>query len=115
MFESRHHSELSGLCIEVVLRFGGRDVSDRFEQAAIVEPVDPFQRCELDGLQAAPWPAPVNHLGLEEADHRLGERVIVAVADAADRRLDTGLSQTLGVFDREVLDAPVAMVDEPIR
>ena len=71
MFESRHHSELVESCIEAGLRFGGRDVSDGFEQAAVVEPVVPFEGGELDGLQAAPWPAPVDHLGLEEADYRL--------------------------------------------
>ena len=33
MFESCHHSDLFGLCIEAGLRFGGRDVADRLEQA----------------------------------------------------------------------------------
>ena len=41
----------------VVLRFclGGWDVSDRLEQAAMVEPVHPFEGGELDGLEAAAW------------------------------------------------------------
>ncbi len=69
MFESRHHSELIGLCIEAVFRFGGRDVADRLEQAAVVEPVDPFEGCELDCLQAAPRPSAVNDLCLEQADY----------------------------------------------
>ena len=99
MFEPRHHSKLFDLRIVVRLCFGGRDVSNRLEQAAVVEPVDPFGGCELDRFETAPRPAPRDDLGLEEADHRLGERVIVAVADAADRGLDPGLSQTLGVFD----------------
>jgi hypothetical protein len=30
--------------------FGGRDVADGFQEASMVEPVDPCQRCELDGL-----------------------------------------------------------------
>ena len=51
MFESRHHSERSGLCIEAGLRFGGRDVSDGLEQAAVVEPIDPFQRGIFDRFQ----------------------------------------------------------------
>jgi hypothetical protein len=34
--------------------FGGRDVSDGFRQAAVVEPVGPFERREPDGLAAAP-------------------------------------------------------------
>ena len=70
--------------------------------------------CELDGLQAAPWPAPVDHLGLEEADDGLSEGVVIGAADTADGGLDAGFSQTLGVFDRDVLDAPVTMVDELI-
>ncbi len=43
---------------------------------------------------------------------RLGESIVIGVADAADGRLDAGLSQALGVFDRGVLTAPVAVVDE---
>ena len=31
-----------------------RDVSDRLEQPAVVEPVDPFERRELDLLKIAP-------------------------------------------------------------
>ena len=75
MFESRYHSELFNLCIEMGLCFGGRDVSNRLEQAAVVEPVDPFEGCELDRFETAPRPAPRDDLGLEEADHRFGQRV----------------------------------------
>jgi hypothetical protein len=45
----------------------------------------------------------VDYLGLFEADEGLGEGVVVAIADAADRGLDTGLGQPLGVADRQVL------------
>ena len=55
----------------------------------------------------------MDHLGLVEAVDGLGERVVVAVADAADRRLDAGLGQALGVLDRDVLAAAIAVVDEP--
>ena len=54
----------------------------------------------------------MDDLGLVEAVDRLGESVVVGVADAADRRLDAGLSQALGVLDRDVLAAPVAVMDE---
>ena len=53
--------------------------------------------------QRPPRPAPMDHLGLVEPVDRLGERVVVAVADAADRGLDAGLGQALGVLDRDVL------------
>ena len=33
------------------LGFGRRDVADGLQQPAIVEPVHPFQRRELDGLE----------------------------------------------------------------
>ena len=89
-FESRRHGELIDLRIVVRLCFGGRDVADRFEQAAVVEPVDPFEGCVFDRFKAAPWAAPVNHLGLEEPDHCLGERVVVAVADAIGSTLQIG-------------------------
>jgi hypothetical protein len=41
-------------------------------------------------------------LGLVEADHALGESVVVRVAAAPDRGLDAGLGQALGVADREI-------------
>ncbi len=72
-------------------------------QTTMVEPVDPFERCVLDGFEAAPGSAPVDHLGFVEAVDRLGQSVVVAVADTADRRLDAGLGEALGVFDRHVL------------
>ena len=55
----------------------------------------------------------MDHLGLVETVDRLGESIVVAVADAADRRLDAGLGQALGVFDRDVLAAAVAVMHEP--
>jgi len=45
----------------------------------------------------------VNDLGLEQSDDRLGQRVVVRVADAADRRLAAGLLQALSVTNREIL------------
>ncbi len=41
-----------------------------------------------------------------------GACVVIAVADAADRRLDAGFCQALSVFDRDVLAAAVAVMDE---
>ena len=52
-FESRGHG--GRLELGVVARFGlgGRDVADGLEQAAVVEPVDPFEGGELDGFEAS--------------------------------------------------------------
>ena len=38
---------------------------------------------------------------------------VVAIAHATHRRLDTGVGQALGVFDRDVLAASVAVMHEP--
>jgi|UPI0004CE9CBD hypothetical protein len=67
--------------MEVCFRFGGRNGPDRLEQAAIVEPVDPFQRCVFHRLEAAPWTATIDDLGFEKPVDRLGQRLVMAVAD----------------------------------
>jgi hypothetical protein len=69
----------------------------------MVEPVDPGERREFDGLEAPPGSAPMDHLGLVEAVDGFGERVVIGVADAADGGLDARLAQPLGVFDGQVL------------
>lgn len=90
-------------------RLGGRDIADGFEQPSVIEPIYPFQGGVLDGLERAPRPTPMDHLGLEQADDRLRQRVIVRIADAADGRFDAGLSEALGVADADVLRAAVGM------
>jgi hypothetical protein len=55
----------------------------------------------------------VNDVRFEEADHRFGEGVVVAIADAADRGLDAGLGEALGVADADVLAAAIRMMHEP--
>ena len=55
---------------------GGRDVSDRFEQAAGVVPVDPLHRGDLDGGHDAPRSLAVDHIGLEQAVDALGHGVL---------------------------------------
>jgi hypothetical protein len=78
----------------------------------MVEPVDPFESGELHRLGMAPGTASADHLGLEQADNRLGEGVVGAVADAADGGLDAGIGQALGVADRDVLHAAIAMMHQ---
>ena len=46
---------------------------------------------------------PMDDLGLEQAHHCFGERVVVRISHTADRRLDAGLGEPLAVFDRDVL------------
>ena len=54
--------------VAALLGFDGRDVADRFEEEAIVEPVHPIEGGELDGFQRAPWSEPPDRLGLEQAE-----------------------------------------------
>jgi hypothetical protein len=55
LFESRRDGGLVELRIIARFGFGRRNVSDRLQQPSIVEPVDPFERGELDLFEAAPW------------------------------------------------------------
>jgi hypothetical protein len=54
----------------------------------------------------------VDHLGLVKTVDRLGQGVVIAVADTPDRWLDPDLGQTLGILDRDILAAAVAVMDE---
>src|SRR3954453_8434554 len=92
------------------LGLGGRDVPDRLEEAAVVEPVGPFESGELDRFEAAPGAAPMDQLGFVEAVDGFGEGVVVAVTDAANRRLDARRGKPLGILDRDVLHT--AVMDE---
>ena len=78
------------LLIVVRFIFRRRYIANRFEQSACVEPVDPRERREFDGLEMAPRPLPLNHFGLEETDDRFGKGVVIR-ATTPDRRLDAGL------------------------
>lgn len=78
----------------------------------MVEPVEPFQGGELDGFERSPWPPPVDHFGLVKAIDRLGQSIVIAVSDAADRRLDAGFGEAFGLFYRHILRPAIAMVDQ---
>lgn len=56
----------------------------------------------------------IPHLGLEQAVDGLGQGIVVAVADAADRGLDARLGEALGAAQRKVLRSPVRMVYEAV-
>ena len=47
-------------------------------QPLMVEPRDPFQRGQLDGLLGLPWPTPMNDLSLVQAVDGLGQGVFIA-------------------------------------
>ena len=75
--------------------------------------VSTMSQCRiLDGLGMTPRPLLVNALRFEEPNHRFGEGIVIGIAAAADRRLDAGVSQALGVAHRQVLRAAIAIVDQ---
>ena len=87
---------LAGLCeggiLTVVdgLKFSWRDVAAGLVEPPVVEPVDILKRRELDLLGGAPGPAGLDQLSLIEPDHRLGEGVVVGIADGANGSADAG-------------------------
>jgi hypothetical protein len=83
-------------------------------EPAVVEPVDPLERGVLHFIAALPRATATDELGLVEADDRLGEGVAVRVALGSDRVRRSWLTQALGVADREVLPAPVAVMDRSV-
>lgn len=71
--------------------------------SAVVEPVDPFQGCDLDLLEIAPGAAGFDQFGLVEAVDRLRESVVVAGASGPDRGVDAGIDEPFSERDRGVL------------
>ena len=69
---------------------------------------------EFHVSEVAPGTSRSDDLGFEESDNRFGQRVVVGVTDAAHRGLDAGFGETLGVVDRDVLYAAVAVMDKPV-
>ena len=88
------------LHLRIIARFGfGRwNVSDRLQQPLVVEPVDQIAAWQTRPLEVAPRPSSPDDLGFVESVDRLGERIVVAVADAADRWFDARVFQALDVF-----------------
>ena len=88
------------------------DVVEVAVQAVVVVPVDPAQRGELEVLDRLPRAAlargATDQFGLVIAVHGLGQRVIVRIADSADRGHRADLSQTLAVANRGELTAGIA-------
>ena len=99
MFGSRGHGCVVQHGEVAFLGFGRRDEADGLQKPAVVEPVHPLEGRELDGLEVAPRSSSMDDLNLVEAVDRFGEGIVVRVADAADRRLDPGFGETLGVLD----------------
>lgn len=80
----------------------------------MVVPVHPFQGRHFYSFAALPRLA-VDPLGLVQTVDGLSQCVVVAVALAANRGLNASLCQPLGIADRDVLAATVAVMDQTTR
>ncbi len=70
----------------VGLLFGGWDISDGFEELAVVEPVHVFEGGVLDLVEVAPWSTVSDQFCFVQPDHRLRQGVVIRIADRTDRR-----------------------------
>src|SRR5262249_14793544 len=66
-------------------------------------------------LHPLPRPAPPDLFRLVKADDGFRERVVVRIAGAADRGLDAGLGEPLGIANRQVLHPAITVMDEWLR
>ena len=98
LFESSRCVWLFNRGIVTLFSFGRRDVADGLQQPAIVDPIRPFQHCERDRLERPPRPVRMDDLGLIETVDGLSEHIVVAVANASNRRPDTRLRQAFGII-----------------
>lgn len=100
----------------IIRRFGlgRRHVADRGQQAAVVEPIHPGERGQLERRAVFPR-LTVNDLGLVQPVDRLGESIVIGVANVADRRLDTRRLEPFAVTDGYILHSTVAMVNESVN
>jgi hypothetical protein len=78
--------------------FRGRNIADWCQKSSVIETIYPFQGGQFHGLEAAPRPAPMNDLCLVKSVDGLGERVVAARADAADRGFNPGIKQPFVYF-----------------
>ena len=95
------------LPVGVFERYRGVVVDARVEPDRVV-PIDPEEGRELECFDGVPGSFVVDALCFVEADDALGEGVVVAVADAADRGQRAGLNEFLGVANREILGDPAS-------
>ena len=94
-----------------MLELGRRDVAERLVQALGVEPRDPFDDRELELGPGAP-DAVGDQFGLEGVDEAFGQRVVVGVADRADRLQDVVVVERLLERVAGLLRAGVGVVHE---
>ena len=97
--------------------FGGRDVSAGFVEPPVVEPVHVLESGDFHLLGGMPGPAWLDQLGFEQADDRLGQGVIVGVADGPDGGLPAHTGRAEPAFvatlfgDNQRVEPPVMAME----
>ena len=95
------------MCIVPLFCFCWRDVSDGIKQAAVVKPVDPFERFPFDRNHGFLGAKPVDDFGFVKAVYLFGQGVIVRFTDAANRGLDPREGQQFGIANGQILPVPL--------
>jgi hypothetical protein len=106
---SFHEGDFQGTGLAPPFELGRWEIAERLMQSAVVEPADVLDHGDLELGFGAP-DAVGDQLRLEAVDERLGERVVIGVADRADRGQHAVIGQRLGVVDRGVLAAADALM-----
>lgn len=83
----RGHFDVRQGYLVVGFRLTARASADRFKQTLLVAPIDLSEGLAFDCLKTPPQPKPVDRLGLEQAEHAPGKRIVVTVTNAADGRI----------------------------
>jgi hypothetical protein len=96
-----------GFAKEMPFCCGWRYVSDGLRQFAGVKPIAPFVALPFYDICGSATVQSVDHCCLEQANHRVGQRVVMAVTDCSHTGLQARVSQSFCVFDRQLLAAPV--------
>ena len=110
LLRSRRHD--FKLCVVGGFGLGGRYVADRFEEASVVEPVDPFEGYEFDRFEALPGTTAPNDLGFVESVDSLREGVIVAALILSAKCKVLINSIDTPISNRDILRSAVAMVNQ---
>lgn len=103
--------------IERVLELDGWDVVEIAVEALRVVPVHPSKRREFEVLDPLPWSGSdgsADEFGLVVPVHRLGQSVVIRIADRPDRGCRTDLCQTFAVANRDELRSRAAMTPQII-
>jgi hypothetical protein len=82
------------------------------DSGPLILPINPRCRGHVDFTKIMPWTLELNQLGLEQADRRLGQRVVQSIADGADLGVNTSVDEMLGELGRRVLTTRIRMMHQ---